>query len=153
MTSPIPDAAIEAGARFLCAEMSDDWREGAAYWKHVAQGFITALAAEGLVVVRADRLDAHRQRGKNALADHLCATLMTDGFCSPRNDEGRMSAPQQCVHMTKGEHRDCCARAEGLVKAIESRGCKIVWVHDRAMIKAAQEGHPTPPVLRGQRNE
>ncbi len=113
----------------------------------------TALAAEGLVVVRADRLDAHRQRGKNALADHLCATLMTDGFCSPRNDEGRMSAPQQCVHMTKGEHRDCCARAEGLVKAIESRGCKIVWVHDRAMIKAAQEGHPTPPVLRGQRNE
>lgn len=51
MTSPLPDAAIEAGARFLCAEMSDDWREGAAYWKYVAQGFITALAAEGLVVV------------------------------------------------------------------------------------------------------
>ncbi len=52
MTHPIPDAAIEAGARFLCAEMSDDFREGAAYWKHVAQGFITALAAEGLVVTR-----------------------------------------------------------------------------------------------------
>ena len=31
MTSPIPDAAIEAGARFLCAEMSDDWREGATF--------------------------------------------------------------------------------------------------------------------------
>lgn len=29
MTSPIPDAAIEAGARFLCAEMSDDFREAA----------------------------------------------------------------------------------------------------------------------------
>ena len=52
MTSPIPDAAIEAGARFLCAEMSDDFREGAAYWKHVAQGFTTALAAKGLVVTR-----------------------------------------------------------------------------------------------------
>ena len=51
MTSPLHDAAIEAGARFLCAEMSDDFREGAAYWKHVAQGFITALAAKGLVVV------------------------------------------------------------------------------------------------------
>ena len=52
MTSPLTDKAVEAGARFLCAEMSDDFREGAAYWKHVAQGFITALAAEGLVVAR-----------------------------------------------------------------------------------------------------
>ena len=30
MTSPLHDAAIEAGARLLCAEMSDDFREGAA---------------------------------------------------------------------------------------------------------------------------
>ena len=52
MTSPLHDAAIEAGARFLCAEMSDDWREGAAYWKYVATGFVAALAAEGLVVTR-----------------------------------------------------------------------------------------------------
>ncbi len=51
MTSPLHDAAIEAGARFLCAEMSDDFREGAAYWKNVATGFVAALAAEGLVVV------------------------------------------------------------------------------------------------------
>jgi hypothetical protein len=52
MTSPLPDKAVEAGARFLCAEMSDDWREGAAYWKNVATGFVAALAAEGLVVTR-----------------------------------------------------------------------------------------------------
>lgn len=59
MTSPLPDKAVEAGARFLCAEMSDDFREGAAYWKHVAQGFITALAAEGLVVVKKEELDGY----------------------------------------------------------------------------------------------
>ena len=59
MTSPLHDAAIEAGARFLCAEMSDDFREGAAYWKHVAQGFITALAANGLVVVKKEELDGY----------------------------------------------------------------------------------------------
>lgn len=51
MTHPLPEKAVEAGARFLCAEMSDDFREGARYWKHVAQGFLSALAAEGLVVV------------------------------------------------------------------------------------------------------
>lgn len=57
MTHPLPDKAVEAGARFLCAEMSDDFREGASYWRHVAQGFLSALAAEGLCVVPKQALD------------------------------------------------------------------------------------------------
>lgn len=121
MTSPIPDAAIEAGARFLCAEMSDDFREGAAYWKHVAQGFITALAAEGLVVVP--------REPTQAMLDAV--VTYPAGLVAERND------PEYTAQMQAATATERALAAQRY----------------RAMIEAAREGHPTPPVLRGQRNE
>ena len=55
-----PDRAIEAGARVLCSEMGDDWLHGKKYWRSVMQSVITALAAEGLVVVQRGSVGEHK---------------------------------------------------------------------------------------------
>lgn len=74
----------------------------------------------------------HRQRGLNALAGHVCSTDYTDGFCSP-DAGGLMSGVAHCRHHNLARNgRDCVARALALVKAMESRGCSIVWDHDPA---------------------
>ncbi|MDN3278779.1 hypothetical protein QWJ07_31270 [Frankia sp. RB7] len=74
--------------------------------------------------------DKHRRRAIGALADHLCATDMTTGFCSPIYITGMMSGEVRCA---RNSGRNCVARAEGLVQAIENRGCSIVWDHDPAL--------------------
>jgi hypothetical protein len=80
----------------------------------------------------ADIKAKHRQRGLNAMAEHLCSTDYTDGFCSP-DTNGLMSGAAHCRHHNLPRAgRDCVARALGLVQAIESRGCSIVWDHDPA---------------------
>jgi hypothetical protein len=82
----------------------------------------------------------HRQRGLNAMAEHLCSTDYTDGFCSP-DTNGLMSGAAHCRHHNLPRNgRDCVAKALGLVKAIESRGCSIVWDHDPALRDADSAG-------------
>lgn len=58
-----PERAIEAGARVLCSEMIDNWSHGKKYWRSVMQSVITALAAEGLVVVPKDPTEAMLKAG------------------------------------------------------------------------------------------
>ena len=70
-----PDRAIEAGARVLCSEMTDSWAHGKKYWRCVMQSVITALAAEGLVVVPKEptvaMIDAARNNGFEGNDDHV----------------------------------------------------------------------------------
>jgi len=79
----------------------------------------------------------HRQRGLNAMAEHLCATDLTDGFCCPQTEGHLMSSGAHCRNPARSRNNrlDCVARALGLVQAIESRGCSIVWDHDPALEK------------------
>jgi hypothetical protein len=70
----------------------------------------------------------HRARAVEALASHRCATDLTDGFCGPR--DGKCQNPS----FGGGTYRNCMIQAEGLMQAIESRGCTVVWAFDREMI-------------------
>ena len=65
----------------------------------------------------------HRERAKQSLAAHICSTDLTDGFCGPHDGvcQRRLAHPNA---------RDCALKAEGLLQAIESRGCAVVWEHD-----------------------
>jgi hypothetical protein len=80
--------------------------------------------------VSEDLKKKHRRRAIGAMAEHLCSTDLTNGFCSPVFVEGKMSGVVRCA---RNSGRNCVARAEGLAQAIESRGCSIVWGHDPAL--------------------
>lgn len=69
-----------------------------------------------------------RARAVEQLASHRCSTELTDGFCGPQDGT--------CIGQG-GErplHRNCMRQAEGLMQAIESHGCTVVWAFDREMI-------------------
>lgn len=65
----------------------------------------------------------HRARALQALASHRCATDLTDGFCGPRDGE--------CFGECHG--RNCVRQAEGLLQALETVGCIVVWEHDPSL--------------------
>jgi hypothetical protein len=69
----------------------------------------------------------HRARAIDNVASHLCSTDLTDGFCGPRDG--------QCFNPGRGRNArlNCMARAESIMQAVESRGCTVVWVFDKAM--------------------
>lgn len=69
----------------------------------------------------------HRARAVECLASHRCSTDLTDGFCGPQDGK--------CIGQNgeRPSHRNCMRQAEGLMKAIESRGCTVVWAFDQNM--------------------
>ncbi|MCC6775610.1 MAG: hypothetical protein IT537_03080 [Hyphomicrobiales bacterium] len=62
----------------------------------------------------------HRDRALQAIAEHRCATDLTNGFCTPHGGK--------CQR--KGT-RDCCREAAGILAAIESRGMSVIWSYDK----------------------
>lgn len=64
----------------------------------------------------------HRARAVLELAQHRCSTDLTNGFCGP--NDGKCERP---------DHRNCMFQAEHLMRAIESRGCTVVWAFDQNM--------------------
>lgn len=78
----------------------------------------SSFAAADMPALRA----LHRARAKQALAMQACACDLTDGFCGPR--EGR------CMREEKGHKRSCARVAEGMLQAIETCGCAVIWEHD-----------------------
>jgi hypothetical protein len=69
----------------------------------------------------------HRARAVEQLALHRCSTDLTDGFCCPR--DGRCARGASIGR----PDRDCMRQAEGLMQAVESRGCTVVWAFDQSM--------------------
>lgn len=113
-------------------------------------GAAAARVAARLVLEAADRVRApkafacadgaamranHRARAKQAMADEACSTDLTDGFCGPQ--DGRCHWDDD----KRPARRTCSARAEGMLRAIESRGCVVVWEHDPTL-RIAMEKKP-----------
>jgi len=67
--------AIESGARALCSEMTDDWSQGKAYWRSVAQSVIGAIEAAGYAVVPREPTQAMTQAAMDALDSPFYADL------------------------------------------------------------------------------
>jgi hypothetical protein len=65
----------------------------------------------------------HRTRAVQAMAEHICASDYTDGFCGPRDGE--------CRHGRPSGYRDCVKTAEHCMRAMESRGVMVVWPYDK----------------------
>lgn len=70
----------------------------------------------------------HRARAVEQLASHRCNCDLTDGFCGPRDGQCRKSGAE------RPGRANCMIQAEGLMQAIEGRGCTVVWAFDREMI-------------------
>lgn len=68
----------------------------------------------------------HRARAVEAMAYHICACEKTDGFCSPR--DGKCHNP---LGGKREMRQNCMASSEQLMRAIESRGCMVVWPYDK----------------------
>jgi transposase len=66
----------------------------------------------------------HRTRAVQAMADHLCASDFTDGFCSPR--DGQCRGGSQVT-----PRRNCMHVAEQCMQSIECRGVMVVWPYDK----------------------
>ncbi len=74
-----------------------------------------------------DRQSAkHRARALQAIANHICTTDLTDGFCGPRDGA--------CCRQ-KGSWRrgGCNVVASGILQALESNGMVVVWDYDPAL--------------------
>ncbi len=71
-------------------------------------------------------LAKHQLRAATALAEHVCATRLTDGFCRSEN---------------RPECR-CWQEADGLLKAMGSRGVFPVWFYelDQPLSQSADRG-------------
>lgn len=69
----------------------------------------------------------HRGRGPLAMASHICSTDLTNGFCAPRDGK--------CLNYgaddPNRQHLNCMVRARGLMGALETVGCKVVWAFDK----------------------
>jgi hypothetical protein len=79
-------------------------------------------------------LPKHRARAVEQIAAHRCSTDLTDGFCGPRDGK--------CFWQGLNEHnqyRSCMVQAEGIMRAMETRGVSVVWDHDPS-------NHPDPIV-------
>lgn len=74
----------------------------------------------------------HHARALRAIATHLCATDMTDGFCQPRDGK--------CIGQggERPGHRNCIVRAEGCLFSLKTCGMTAVWLFD----KSAQQQQP-----------
>jgi hypothetical protein len=66
----------------------------------------------------------HRARAVEAMADHLCATDFTDGFCSPR--DGKCRGGNQVI-----PNRNCMQVAEQCMQSMECRGVMVIWSYDK----------------------
>lgn len=75
--------------------------------------------------------EKHRARALDAMASHFCTTDLTDGFCIPRDGKCRHNGKEQPAH------RNCVVRARGAMQAMESRGCRAVWIFDKAFARAS----------------
>lgn len=67
----------------------------------------------------------HRGRGLEAMAAHICSTDLTNGFCRP--GEGKCHNDSA----DKRPDQNCMEQARGIMGAIESVGCKVVWAFDK----------------------
>jgi hypothetical protein len=94
--------------------------EGYGIERHKAECFQSAFLARS-----AETVAKHRARAIEQLAAHRCATDLTDGFCGPRDGNC-----QRASALLGSDHRNCMILAEGLMQAIESRGCTVVWAYD-----------------------
>lgn len=98
-----------------------------AYDSERAERFASAFPARSREMVA-----KHRARAVGCLAEHVCSTDMTDGFCGPEFVDHTMSGPVKCRRDHTG--RSCVVKATSLMQAIESRGCTVVWAFDREML-------------------
>ncbi|YBV97521.1 hypothetical protein M1D80_11770 [Phyllobacteriaceae bacterium JZ32] len=65
----------------------------------------------------ADIGDRHRLRAHDALANHICTSRLTDGFCVARHDP-------DCK---------CHREADSLLDAMASVGVVPLWLFDRTL--------------------
>jgi hypothetical protein len=84
--------------------------------------------------IPADRhatLPKHRARAVQAMANHLCTTDYTDGFCGPRDGRCTKEGPRR---------RDCIRAATGLFEALVTVGIQVVWPYDKAAPGGGTDG-------------
>lgn len=73
-----------------------------------------------------DRQSAkHRARALHAIANHVCLTDLTDGFCGPHDGV--------CCQSGRRPRGGCDTVAEGILSAMETRGMVVVWDYDPAL--------------------
>lgn len=76
-------------------------------------------------------LEKHKARALRAIAEHICSTNLTDGFCGPRDEDGKLS----CIGQkgARPKERNCVVRARGMLQAMDTVGIVPVWVHDKTL--------------------
>lgn len=67
----------------------------------------------------------HRERAIETIASERCSTDLTDGFCGPRDGK--------CRYDDHKYHPNCMRQAESIMRMIESRGVRVVWIYDPAI--------------------
>ena len=112
----------------------DFMREAEHFLKNRAQADSVSTTEDLPRAVVGDRLadldmHKHQLRALTALAGHVCATRLTDGFCRSEN---------------RPECR-CWQEADGLLKAMSSRGVFPVWFYQ---VEPEQSGASSQPVER-----
>lgn len=95
------------------------------YDREKAARFATAVPARTPEMVA-----RHRARAVDQLARHMCSTDLTDGFCTITEGECRNPARGN----SWSPSQNCMVRAEGLMQAIETVGCAVVWAYDKQII-------------------
>jgi ribosomal protein L37E len=69
----------------------------------------------------------HRGRALHAMAGHICSTRLTNGFCGPRDGRCHNYGADDPLR----QHLNCMFQARGLMGAVETVGCKVVWAFDK----------------------
>lgn len=82
------------------------------------------------IAVQLDRLlEKHARRALLCLAQHVCATDKTTGFCGPELDE--TTGKIICRH--GGDRVSCAPTAHSLLHSIGTRGVIAFWPFDKEL--------------------